>query len=228
MSKIKKLLAEDTVIVWGKIPVGEYRKFFEQVISKDFADNKDFQEWVFSQAGKTLKEAAEDHFNPPGHKNIEDLLSERRFNIVSEPDKAFIIAFDKAMNKLGYDCGNIIGSGVIWSPFMVIYGKTGTKSRPIIARIFIQEKEIQLRLFLNKIDVHRQYIETAPAHIKEPFIGPHNDCKSCKEKCGWKEYMIDGRLMRKCNPFWFFQPTLEKLSDYMGLLSEFYAKKPAK
>ena len=60
MSKSKELLAEDTVIVWNGISVGEYRNFFEHAISKDFGrsvGNLDFQTWLFKQAGKTLKEA---------------------------------------------------------------------------------------------------------------------------------------------------------------------------
>jgi len=46
MSKSKKLLAENTVIVWNDISVGEYRNFFEQTIGKDFGrsvGNMDFQ-----------------------------------------------------------------------------------------------------------------------------------------------------------------------------------------
>ena len=60
---------------------------------------------------------------------------------------AFIVAFDKAINKLGYDCENAIGGGYSWSPLMIIYGKTGTKSRPCIARIYINNEDISLRLF---------------------------------------------------------------------------------
>ena len=71
MSKNKKLLAEDTVIVWNDISVGEYRNFFEHAINKDFGrsvGNMDFQTWLFIQAGKTLKEAVEEYFHPSGQK----------------------------------------------------------------------------------------------------------------------------------------------------------------
>ena len=42
-----------------------------------------------------------------------------------------------------------------------------------------------------------------------------------------KKYLYDGNLMRKCNhsTFYFNMPTVEKLSDYIGLFAEFYPKK---
>ena len=151
-----------------------------------------FQNWIFSQAGKTLKEALEEFNDPSIPKTMEEFLTERRFNIVKESDKAFLIAFDKEVNALGYDFDGIIGSGNIWSPLMIVYGKTGTKSRPVAARIYIKDNCITLRLFLNKIDAHRQYIENAPAHIKESFIFADGDCTSCNSSCTPKTYTIDG------------------------------------
>ena len=85
MSKSKKLLAENTVIVWNDISVGEYRNFFEQTIGKDFGrsvGNMDFQTQLFTQAGKTLKEAVEEHFHPSGQKNMEEMLVEQFLNII--------------------------------------------------------------------------------------------------------------------------------------------------
>ena len=145
--------------------------------------------------------------------------------MIKEPEKAFIIAFDKAINELGYDFGNAIGSGNVWSLLMIVYGKIDTKSRLCSARIYMQENgEITLRLFLAKIDAHRQYIENAPLHVKDAFIFAHGDCKECNINCSPKIYTIDGKLMRKCNhdTFYFNMPTLEKLPGYMGLLSKFY------
>jgi hypothetical protein len=233
MSKTNKLLAEDTVIIWGKVPVGECRKFFQQATGKEEIVTvcKDFQTWLFTQTGKTLKEALEELNNPSGSKSMEELMSERRFNIVKEQDKAFIIAFDKAINELGYDFGGFIGSGSAWSPLMIVYGKTGTKSRPCAARIYIKDDGIVLRLFLNKVDTHRQYIETAPAYIKEAFVFTGGDCKSCNTACApGKKYTIDGNVMQKCNhnTFYFNVPKIEKLPDYMDLLSKFYPVKKAK
>ena len=79
---------------------------------------------------------------------MEEMLFERRFNIISKQDKAFIIALDGAINELGYDFGGVIDSGYRWSPLMIIYGKTGTKNRAVAARIFIRNNSIVLRLFL--------------------------------------------------------------------------------
>jgi len=228
MSKSKKLLMGDTVVVWNEIPMSDYRDYFKQAIGEDFtvkAGDMEFQTWLLAQTSKTLGEAVEEYLNPSGSKNVEELLQEKRFDAVSPSDKLFITSFDKAMSEFGYDFGGIIGSGYSWSKFMIIYGKTGTKSRPCAARIYISENEIALRLFLNKIDARRQYIEAAPHHIKEAFTGPYSDCRQCKTKCTPKEYTIDGRLMQKCDPFWFDKPSMEKLPDYVNLLSEFFPKK---
>jgi len=44
-----------------------------------------------------------------------------------------------------------------------------------------------------------------------------------------KTYTIDGKQMEKCSGvvFEFYNPTMEKLGDYMGLLAEFYPAKKA-
>ena len=229
----KELLPEDTVIVFGKIPVGEYRKFFVQAIGGEIttgAGDMNFQTWLFSQGGKTLKEAADEYFHPPGHVKMEEFLTERRFDIVSGPDKEFIIAFDKAISDHGYDFGGAIHAGHSWgSRLMIIYGKTGTKSRPCPARIWIKEDGILFQIYFTNIGAHREYIEAAPAYIKEVFTGYNENrrCKSCRSKCGPKEYTIDGQFISVCRdaPFWFENPSVEKLPDYMGLLSEFYPRK---
>ena len=231
MDKTKELLPEDTIIVWNKFPIGEYRRFFRQATGKEeiMTDTMDFQTWLLTQAGKTLKEALEEHFNPSDPKNMKELLSERRFEIISEVDKAFIVAFDEAINELRYDFGGSIGSGYTWSPLMIIYGKTGTKSRPCVARIYIGEGSTVLRLFFNNIDKHRAYIENAPEHIKELFFGGRDcDCEpKCKLSKARKIYTINDRKFEKCAhaDFMFSQPNLEKLPDYIGLLTEFYPVK---
>lgn len=232
----KKILPEDTVIVINKHPVGEYRKFFQQEtgVEKITVGSMDFQPWLFTQAGKTLKEALDEYNQPSGPKNVERFLAERRFDMMKEPDKAFIIAFDKEINKLGYDFGGVIGSGfAAGCELMIIYGKTGIKSRPCAARIYIKENDITLRLFLNKIDAHRQYIENAPAFIKDVFTSENESCTGCSFKDGkckykyTKTFTIDERLINKCDAkaFIFANPSVEKLPDYMGLLTEFYPPK---
>jgi len=201
-------------------------------MGKEFIDSKgDFQKWLLPHYGKTLEELVNDIQNNYEAENLTELLTERRFDIVSKDDKAFIIAFDKAINELGYDCENTIGSGYSWSPLMIIYGKTGTKSRPCIARIYIHNDSVSLRLFFTDINKRRAYIENAPEHIKTIFYGGH-DCP-CRPDCphkGQKVYTIDDKNYQKCchADFRIAAPKTDKLSDYMGLLSAFYPVKKVK
>jgi hypothetical protein len=225
----KKLLSEDTVIIWNANPMGKYRDFLYAAIGKEVIDSKgDFQKWLLPHYGKTLKELVNDVQNQYEAANLTELLEERRFNIVSEKDKAFIVAFDKAIAELGYDCENTIGSGYSWSPLMIIYGKTGTKSRPCIARIYIHNDGISLRLFFTNINKHRAYIENAPKHIKTIFYGGVN-CP-CRPDCphkGQKIYTIDNKDYKKCchADFRITKPNIDELSDYIGILAEFYPAK---
>ena len=227
----KKLLSEDTVIIWNANPIGEYRNFLYEKIGRDFIDNMDysnFQKWLFANSGKTLKEVVDEHFYNDEANSLKDLLSERRCDIISQPDKDFILAFDKSLNEIGYDCENTISSGYVWSPLMIIYGKTGTKSRPCIARIYIHDDGISLRLYFTNINKHRVYIENAPEHIKTIFYGGQ-DCP-CRPNCphkGKKIYTICDKNYHKCAhaDFRVATPKVGDMSDYMGLLVEFYPVK---
>jgi len=71
---------------------------------------------------------------------------------------------------------------------MVIYTRAGVKSKAIYARIYIPDGGIVLRLFLNKVDKHQEFIEKAPAHIKGMFTGDYAKCKHDRDdkdgKCG--------------------------------------------
>ena len=235
MSKKNELLPEDTIIVFGKISVGEYRKFFLQAIGEEIlgSGGMDFQNWVFSQGGKTLKEATEEYFHPSEHEKIKDFLTERRFKIVSKTNKELIIAFDKAISEMGYDFGGTIRAGHSWgSQMMIIYGKTGTKSRPCAARIWIKTDDVLFQIYFNNIDAHRQYIEAAPDYIREVFtgsFGTHDKgCTSCRgSRCGPKEFTIDGHFKGICRdaPFFLKNISLKRLPEYMDLFSEFYEKK---
>ena len=157
------------------------------------------------------------------------MLHEKRFDNISDDDKAFITAFDKEMEQFGYDYGGKIDTGHGWGRYQIRYGKTGVKNRPIAARIYIKDSgKIQLRLHLNKVDNHREHIENAPPHIKGSFVFTGGDCKSCGGICApGKVYTIDGQQMQKCNHdvFYFNNPTLDKLPDYMRLMGKFYKKK---
>jgi len=223
----KAMLPADTIIQLGRaITVGQYRDFFENATGKT-PTGYEFQAWLNTQAGKTLAQALVAFREPLSCKQIEEILSEERFDIISPADKAFILAFDKGIEKLGYDFGGTIGDGYVWGKFMIIYSKTGVKSKKVIARFYIRESGIVLRLFIGDIAKHRTYIESTPPHIKGIFINDHGNC-SCnpkKENCrGRKSYTIGGEYFEKCSGvvFEFPAPALENLKDYLLLLEEFY------
>lgn len=234
MGKNNKMLSEDTEITIGQeIPLSKYRAFFEQSAAKEVAQGSDFQNWLNTQTGKSLKEAVDAYLNTPEHKKMAELLSERRFDMISEPDKAFIAGFDEKMGKLGYDFGGNIGSGACWGKYMVIYAKTGVKSKKVAARIYIKDDGIILRMFFDNIDKHSVYVQNAPEYIRNVFTGDYGNC-SCnpkKENCRMrKTYFIDGKQIEKCSGvvFEFWNPTVEKLQDYVNLLSEFYPIKASR
>ena len=163
---------------------------------------------------------------------MDDFLQEKRCNFIAREDKNFIRAFNLAMSSLGYDFGDKIGSGYCWGKYMLIYTRSGVKSKKVFARIYIQNETIVLRLFLNDIDKHRQYIENAPPHIKQVFAGEHAACRHCHNDhegvCRFRKiYTLDDRLLEKCNgvTFEFHHPMVPKLPDYMALFTEFYPKK---
>jgi hypothetical protein len=163
---------------------------------------------------------------------MKSLLSDERFSFMAEKDKDFILAFDAEIGKLGYYSGPNIGGGYCWGKYMIIYSRSGVKNRKVVARIYIREKDIVLRLFLNKIDDHIKFIEDAPAYIKKVFTGDYGRCKHCKNQKGdnckfRKTYTLDNQRIEMCNgvTFEFREPTREKLPDYMRLLAEFYQRK---
>ena len=153
-------------------------------------------------------------------------INEKRFDIVSDIDKAFIVAFDETMNELGYDIGATIGLDDGWN-VLFTYSKTGLKTKNKIAQIQIFENEIKLRFYFKKINDHCTYIESAPTHIKDAFAFEGGDCY-CDGPCkGLRKYTIDGRLYDKCSHkmVFFNNPTIEKLSDYIALFTKFYPVK---
>lgn len=163
---------------------------------------------------------------------MHEILKEERFSFVSSEDKAFILAYNEEMTRLGYDFGSQIGSGYCWGKYMMIYRKSGVKSERVYARIYIREPSVVLRLFLNDIDKHRKFIENAPAYIKEVFVDDQGKCRHDRDdgggKCKFrKTYTIDGRLIEKCNgiTFEFLDPSVQKIKDYIALFAEFYPKR---
>lgn len=160
---------------------------------------------------------------------MQALLQEDRFAILSPDDMAFICAFDQEMTALGYDFGGKVGKGYCWGRYMIIYTKTSVKNKKVVARIYIRDNGIVLRLFLNGIDKHRAFVENAPAHIKDVFVGDQGKCRHCgknpDDSCMFrKTYTLEDRFIEKCNgvTFEFHQPSLTKLADYISLFTEFY------
>jgi hypothetical protein len=166
---------------------------------------------------------------------MKNILAEERFNILSHENKDFILAFDSEITKLGFSYGGSIGSGYCWGKYMIIYSKVGVKNKQVVARIYIREKSIVLRLFLSKIDKHREYIENTQAFIKNVFMGEQGKCNHCKDykgvMCSFrKSYTLHNILIEKCSgvAFEFWEPNLEKLPDYINLLKEFYPQRKPK
>lgn len=166
---------------------------------------------------------------------MHDFLQDEKFNCITDDHKAFIYAFDDEMDRLGYTFGGNIGSGYCWGKYMLIYTRAGVKSKQVVARIYIRENSLVLRLFLNGVDQHRGFIEGAPVFIKEVFTGDHGRCQHCHNekdgKCRFrKSYTVDGVLIEKCNGFTFefHEPTLEKLPQYLALFTEFFPARKTK
>lgn len=157
-------------------------------------------------------------------------LDEPRFDFVKAPDKAFILAFSKAMENLGYGAGPI-GSGYCWGKYMIIY----SKGKKCLARIYLREASILLRLYLNQIEAHADYLTQAPWIVKSVFTEEDSaTCRHChNEKDGVcrfrKQYTLEGRLIEKCNgiTFEFHDPSLLRLELYMDLIQEFLGLRSA-
>jgi hypothetical protein len=163
---------------------------------------------------------------------MNNFLNQEQFGFISSSDKGFMHAFDHEMTRLGYDFGDKIGGGYCWGRYMVIYTKSGAKSKKVFARIYIRDESIVLRLFFTAIDKHRKFIENAPSHIKDVFIGGHGNCQHCHNDkdgaCRFRKiYTLDDRLMEKCNgvAFEFPNPSIQRIPDYISLFTEFYPGK---
>ena len=228
----KKTVTTDTIITIGKsIAQGHFINYFKEATGKDLLYGE-HSIWLNMQIGKRVGDVVDAWRDASVIKRMEHKLMEARFHFISDADKAFIIAFDKVFEDLGYDYGGGIGDGYGWGKYMIIYGKTGVKSRPCPARIYMKENgEVQLRLFLKNIDKHRQYIEDAPGFIKDAFTFEWGDCKNCMPTCKtMKIYTIDGQMYNKCchSTVYFSNPSVEKLPAYLSLYSEFNPIKKAK
>jgi len=150
---------------------------------------------------------------------IKTLLSKERFNIVSHEHKTFLISFDEEMANLGYGIYEVADAykwaqNWLKAKYMINYTVTGIKARKLVAHIFIAEDGIFLRLFALKkganshntrataqsvVAHHCEYVENAPAHIKELFTRG-TDCNHTHENSNgfcWRldTYTIDGNIV---------------------------------
>ncbi|MEL7603732.1 MAG: hypothetical protein AAGU77_11325 [Bacillota bacterium] len=162
---------------------------------------------------------------------IEQLMQEDRFDFMNAADKQFVCEFTHALSALGYTFGNAIGSGYCWGRYMLIFTKAGVKSKKVVARIYLRQNGIALRLFFSDVSRHAAYISAAPDFIRDVFTGPYGDCKHCKgDTCMFrKDYAINGVQYEKCNSltFGFNEPDMDRLPGYLALFQEFYPAKRA-
>ena len=105
---------------------------------------------------------------------IQQQMKEERFACITEKDKGFIIAFTQAMEELGYTYDDTIGNGFCWGKYMLIFRKANVKSKNVVARIYIREDAIVLRMFFNNVTKHASFISAAPAYIKTVFTRKRN------------------------------------------------------
>ena len=160
---------------------------------------------------------------------IEKQMAASQFDFISTPNRQFIISFTKALESLGYTYGGEIGSGFCWGRYMLIFRKANVKSKHVVARIYIKEDSIVLRMFFNNVTKHAAFISTVPDQIKSAFTGDYGTCKHCKgDSCKFrKDYEIDGVSYEKCNgtTFEFNDPKSEDIPLYLSLFQEFYPPK---
>lgn len=64
---------------------------------------------------------------------LETLLQDAEYAFVGPEDKAFIVAFDKEMARLGYTSGGAIGEGYCWGRKMIIYDCSANKDFPSLS-----------------------------------------------------------------------------------------------
>lgn len=157
------------------------------------------------------------------------------FSLLSSQQCQWVEMFNDEMEQLGCDCGPGFTGGFCWGVFMLSYSRTGLKSKKVMARIYVREQELILRLYLSKLDAHRAYLEQLPENIRQVFTGPFGQCSHCHNQkegnCRFRKvYTLEGRLIEKCNgyTFQFFSPEQEDMRQYLGLIREFYPVKKGK
>lgn len=160
---------------------------------------------------------------------MQQLLQQDEYRFISDGDKAFIVAFDDEMERLGYTCNRTIGEGYVWGRKMIIYTKAGVKSKKCYARVYIREDDLVLRLYFSQVDKHRDAVEQAPDYIQDAFTG-YGTCQHCHNMkpdgtcMHRKTYTIKDVEYEVCDglAFWFFKPDTTRLPEYIKLFTAFY------
>lgn len=166
---------------------------------------------------------------------MKNLLKDETYDFIKANSKNFIVTFDAEMSRRGYTCGKSIGDGYCWGRKMIIYTKSGVKNKKSYARIYIRDDNLVLRMYFSNIDKQRETIEQAPDYIQEAFIGDYGTCKHCHNMkdgaCSHqKRYTINGKRYEICDgfAFWFFEPNINRLPEYIKLFLAFYPEKKRK
>lgn len=164
---------------------------------------------------------------------VEKAISEEKYSFLNSNEKEFVVAFDNAMQEIGYLSSGIMPY-VCLAKYKIEYTKAGNKTKKFIARIYFREDGVVLRLYFTNIDKHSKYIETASDFIKKPFIDSNANCKHCENgfnkegKCNFrKSYTIDGSFYEKCagENFYFRNCNVSAVPDYIKLIEKFYPSK---
>jgi len=190
---------------------------------------KKIRDYSLIDGGKFIAEHAE--LREAG-KRVDNLLTDRKYNYISQDQRNFVVALDKTLIDIGYESSGIVPY-VGWK-YKIEYSKSGLKNKRFDARFYFYDKGIILRLYFNDIDRHSKFIENAPDFIKEPFINERGKCNHCdksgggigkKGKCTFKKtYSIDGVEYSKCagENFYFENFDISNVPKYMELITSFY------
>ena len=167
---------------------------------------------------------------------MRSLLTDEKYNFVSFEEKEFIIAFDEAMIKAGYE-SNGINPYVCLGKYKIEYSRSGVKTKKFAARFYFRDTGIVFRLYFTNIDKHRAAVENAPEFIKNAFVNEIGKCKQCDQngggigkggRCTFKKtYTIDGILHEKCagENFYFTNHDVAAIPEYTKLIGAFYPAK---
>ena len=161
------------------------------------------------------------------------LLNKPEYQYIGELNRDVIIRFNNEMEKLGYTCNNTIVPGFCWGNHMIIYTKANVKSKKSYARIYLKDNELIVRMYFSDVNSKKEVIEESPEYIKDAFTGEYGYCKFCHNmkddgSCSHrKSYQIDNKDYHFCDgyAFWFFNPTIDKIPEYIKLFMTFYPQK---